>query len=69
MKAKLTFNLEDPEQIAEHLRCVKALDFVIMLNDIKNHLRRHYKYDVPADDVLKDIQEELSEINIDEYLN
>jgi hypothetical protein len=31
MKAKLTFNLEDPEQIAEHLRCVKALDFVIML--------------------------------------
>jgi len=69
MKAKLTFDFEDPEQIIEHLRCVKALDFVIMLNDIKNHLRRHYKYDVPAEEVLNNIQEELSEIDFDEYLS
>lgn len=40
MKAKLTFNLDDPEDRKAHKRCVKATDMAIALFDIQYNLYR-----------------------------
>jgi len=35
MKAKLKFDLNDPEERMQHMRCTKALDMAIALWDIQ----------------------------------
>jgi hypothetical protein len=34
MKAKLKFNLLDPEQARAHMRCIKSLDMALAIFDI-----------------------------------
>ena len=40
MKAKLIFDLSDPEQNREHLRCVKSLDMALALWEISTNARK-----------------------------
>lgn len=40
MKAKLEFDLDDPDDKRAHLRCVKATDMAIMLWDIRHNMRK-----------------------------
>jgi hypothetical protein len=44
MKAILEFNLNEPEDIMAHKRCVKALDMSIALLQISNHLIEELKH-------------------------
>lgn len=44
MTAELKFDLNDPDDIVSHMRCVKALDLMIMLWDVEQELRRLTKY-------------------------
>lgn len=45
MKATLTFDLEIPEDRDHHMRCVKALDLVLCLNEFNTQLLSQLKYD------------------------
>lgn len=76
MKAILRFDLDDAEDRAAHLRCVKALDMGLALSDI-TEIRRKYKYvEVPEEkwegmeEVFKHIQDILEnhDINIDSLI-
>ena len=82
MKATLKFNLENPEDIANHLRAIKSLDLVIAIYDIlqlrKKLERRFENIDNTNNDVFDGIQEYSAEIakileerniDIDELLN
>jgi|688.fasta_scaffold919625_2 hypothetical protein len=40
MKARLTFNLEDPEDAMAHLRCVKATDMALAMWTFTSKLRK-----------------------------
>jgi hypothetical protein len=44
MKATLTFDLDSPEDKAAHLRCTKALDLVLCLNEFRSDLLAQHKY-------------------------
>jgi hypothetical protein len=44
MIAELKFNLDDPEDAMAHLRCVKALDMMVTLWEMDQHLRSITKY-------------------------
>lgn len=43
MKASLDFDLTDPDQRQEHLRCVKSLDMAILLHEFSEYLRNRIK--------------------------
>jgi hypothetical protein len=45
MKATLTFDLDSPEDIAAHMRCTKALDLALCLNEFNTQLLSQLKYD------------------------
>lgn len=45
MKASLTFDLDSPEDIAAHIRCTKALDLALCLNEFNTQLLSQLKYD------------------------
>jgi hypothetical protein len=75
MKATLTFDLDLPEDIAAHLRCVKALDLTLCLNEFRSQLFAKLKYDdmtlyehAVLPDISKLLDETLEEygINLDE---
>ena len=44
MEAILKFNLDNPDDKIEHMRCVKATDMALMLWDIKQKIRSKLKY-------------------------
>ncbi len=44
MKAKLIFNLDEPEDKMAHLRCVKALDMALALWQISQAFRESLKW-------------------------
>ena len=44
MKATLQFDLDNPDDKIEHMRCVKATDIALMLWDIKENIRSKLKY-------------------------
>ena len=44
MKANLKFDLDNPDDKMEHMRCVKATDMALMLWDIKQKIRSKLKY-------------------------
>ena len=82
MKAILEFDLNEFDDRAAHLRCVKATDMACALFEIANNLKKraeHYcdnpnsevsNYDL-IEYVFSEIREELesNNINIDELLN
>ena len=45
MKAKLEYDLDNPDDKIAHMRCVKATDMALMLWDIKQKIRSKLKYD------------------------
>jgi hypothetical protein len=82
MKAKLEYDLNDPDDIMAHLRAVKSLDMASALFDIlqlrKKLERRFENIDNTSNDVFDGIQEyadgvgeilENNGINIDELIN
>ena len=82
MKAKLIFNLDNPDDVTQHLRAVKSVDLAIAISDIlqlRKKLERIFTYEdnnntdvfdgiqVYADEVCKILDERG--INIDELLD
>ena len=51
MKAKLEFDLDNPDDRMGHMRCVKETDMALMLWDIKQKIRSKLKY---SDDLSED---------------
>ena len=51
MEANLKFDLDNPDDRMEHMRCVKATDMVLMLWGIKQKIRSKLKY---SDDLSED---------------
>ena len=45
MRCNIIFNLDDPEDAAHHLRCTKALDLTLCLNEFRTQLFSKLKYD------------------------
>ena len=76
-EVKVEFNLEDPDERIEHVRCVKALDMACALSDIKSIFRNKLKYG-DLSDVLYNYTDKMLEeffdildghgINLDELL-
>lgn len=71
MKATLTFDLDSPEEIAAHLRCTKALDLTLCLNEFRTQLFAKLKYDglmrrekLMLSDISKLLDETLEEYGI-----
>jgi len=66
MKAKLTFDLDNPDDVTKHLRAVKSLDLAIAIFDIiqlKKKLERRFEnQDNTNNDVFDGIQEYANEI-------
>ena len=44
MKATLEFNLDDPDDSINHMRCIKSLDMACVLFEINNIKRSYLKY-------------------------
>lgn len=67
---KLIFNLDDPDDRMEHLRCIKAADMAIVLFEIHHNLKRKCE-DTPAvNEVFEKINElfENNNINLEELI-
>ena len=45
MQCNITFDLDSPEDAAHHLRCTKALDLTLCLNEFRSQLFAKLKYD------------------------
>ena len=45
MQCNITFDLDSPEDAAHHLRCTKALDLALCLNEFNTQLLSQLKYD------------------------
>lgn len=78
MKAKLTFDLSDPEDVLHHLRCTKSLDMALSLTEIMSIFRQEIKYneeDPKRVLILEEMREKIYEvldsnfINLDELIN
>lgn len=82
MKAKLIFDLDNPDDVTKHLRAIKSLDLAIVIYDIlqlrKKLERRFENTDNTNNDVFDGIQEYADEvvkileernINIEELLD
>ena len=74
MKATLEFNLTDPDEAREHLRCIKALDMACVLWELRN-IRKELEWmeeqgDLSAETVIQKILEHFDNhnINADELL-
>ena len=71
MKAILKFNLDDPEERENHLRCIKTTDLVCMIWDFDQYL--HSEIEHQGKDLQK-VGDELSRqmgeynINLDELI-
>lgn len=44
MQCNITFDLDSPEDAAHHLRCTKALDLTLCLNEFNTQLLAMLKY-------------------------
>jgi hypothetical protein len=60
MTAELKFNLDEPDDVQAHLRCVKALDMALCLWDFNNFLRAHDRY---SKNNLIDVETAQTELN------
>lgn len=71
MKAILKFNLDNPDDKIEHMRCIKATDMAVCLWEIVNNGWREFKhtdYDYEkAWDKIRDIISEHN-INVDDLI-
>ena len=65
-KAVLKFDLNDPEDVREHLCAVHGQDFAFLLWEFRhNILRRAYKDGLSSEQIIELIQEKINELGID----
>lgn len=75
MKAILKFDLSDPDQKQEHLRCVKALDIALALYDITGIMKKvednedHYGRAMTAKQLKDFISRSIIEVLEDNRIN
>lgn len=69
MKAKLIFDLSDPDQRKDHLRCVKSLDLACALWDLQTILRERRKDWIDDKAALERINDLIQTINLEEYMD
>jgi hypothetical protein len=73
--ATLTFDLTDPEDSQEHLRCVKATDMALVLWEIRYNLKKRIEHQIDdpannlttqdvADNIFDSIYEMMSDKGI-----
>ncbi len=71
-KATLEFNLDDPDDVANHLRAISAMRLCLAINDFEGWLRSKIKYE--GQEQLESVREAFNEclydnaINMDELL-
>ena len=66
MEAILKFNLDNPDDKIEHMRCIKATDMAICLWEIVNNGWREFKHtDYDYEKAWDKIRDIISEHNID----
>jgi len=68
MKAVLEFDLNNPDEIREHLRCVMSLDMAIALFEITHNMMREFEDNVDYDKICEKINELTFDINIENIL-
>ena len=61
MKATLTFDLDDPQDVESHLQCVKAAKMVGLISELKHNFWRKWKHD-EEDFTLDNYKEALAEL-------
>lgn len=69
MQCNITFDLDLPEDAAHHLRCTKALDLTLCLNEFRTQLICKLKYDEMTEEQAK-IYSEISTLfneTLEEY--
>lgn len=66
MKAQLNFDLDDPEDRMNHMRCVKALDMALALWDISYRMLKELEH---AEDFGKPITREIVGEKISDILD
>ena len=62
MKARLEFDLDNPEEKKEHFRCVKSLDMAIALFEIQMNLKKRSGESV--DSIFEEISKIMDENNL-----
>jgi hypothetical protein len=60
MKAILEFDLNEPDDVTAHKRCVQAVDLAIMLWDVEQELRKLTKY--APDSMSEETHDELTKL-------
>jgi len=71
MKAKLTFDLNDPDDAMAHMRAVKSLDMALMIWHLSNQYRTAYEKGLTIEqmsDTFNFLLDDYS-INIEELIN
>ena len=72
MKAKITFNLSDPEESKDHKKAIFANDMAYVIWDLKvNVLRRIRKDQLSVDEAVELIRDHLNDLPfiVDELLD
>ena len=71
MRATLEFDLNDPDDVQAHLRCLKSLDMAIIFFEIVNNLRRKLPENADANTVIDRVNEllEYNDININNLID
>ena len=59
MKAQLTFDLDDPEDVMRHLQCTKASNMASVLWEFDQWLRSEIKY---KNREIEDVREQFGDI-------
>jgi hypothetical protein len=67
MKAVLEFDLNDPDERQEHIRCVKALDMSCILFEIQLNLKKKILSSLTEKDSSDDVVDKIFESIIDLY--
>lgn len=62
MKAKLTFDLNDPDDKMSHLRCIKSTDMALALFEIVYNLKRDTE---DGEDIFDRISDILAQNNVE----
>tara|TARA_R110000803_G_scaffold156593_1_gene221157 strand:- start:397 stop:633 length:237 start_codon:yes stop_codon:yes gene_type:complete len=63
MTAKLEFDLEDPDDRVQHLRCVSALDMACVIFEIQRNVRKHMTNQNTPKEYIEGVEDTLNYIN------
>ena len=62
MQAELKFNLDEPDDVQAHLRCVKALDMALCLWDFSKFIRNEDKYSQESSISIEAVKNEFNDL-------